>query len=241
MKSIFLPFFLIALCLCSCETSTHSTDVHRHADGDSISLVARDKSGPDSNALRSAVNTNDRENWQKPQMVISRLGDLSVKTVADIGAGTGYFTMRLARKSKKVIAIDIDEQFLSYIQRRLSSTRDAQELDIETRLTQADDPSLKPNEADLVLIVNTYAYIQDRVTYFEKVWSGIAENGQLVIVDFKKELLPVGPPVEEKIDVQAVISELDSAGFGPFVVDSTALTYQYMLTAYKSPSNPESP
>jgi len=84
-----------------------------------------------------------------------------------------------------------------------------------------------------VLIVNTYPYIEDRVTYFKKVWSGISDQGQLVVVDFKKAHLPVGPPLEEKIDAQTVIAELDSAGFGAFVVDSTALTYQYMLTAYK--------
>ncbi len=54
-----------------------------------------------------------RAEWQKPEWVIEQLGDLTGKTVADIGAGTGYFAFRIARKAKKVIAIDIDERFLN--------------------------------------------------------------------------------------------------------------------------------
>jgi SAM-dependent methyltransferase len=179
----------------------------------------------------------DRENWQKPQMVISRLGDLSDKVVADIGAGTGYFSMPLARKAKKVIAIDIEQQFLDYINRRLRNSPDHKSLNIETRLTREDDPNLQTAEADLVLIVNTYAYISNRVAYFTKVWKGLKPDGRLVIVDFKKEPLPVGPDMEDKLDAKQVSAELDSAGFRTVTVDYTSLDYQYTLTAEKRKSS----
>ncbi len=175
----------------------------------------------------------DRENWQKPQMVISRLGDLSDKVVADIGAGTGYFSMPLARKAKKVIAIDIEQQFLDYINRRLQHTPDRKSLNIETRLTKEDEPNLAAAEADLVLIVNTYGYISHRVDYFSKVWKGLKPAGRLVVIDFKKEPLPVGPATEDKLDAKQVSAELDSAGFRTLTVDYTSLDYQYTLTAEK--------
>lgn len=179
------------------------------------------------------LDRSDRENWQKPQMVISRLGDLSDKVVADIGAGTGYFSMPLARKAKKVIAIDIEQQFLDYINRRLLNTPDRKSLNIETRLTNPDDPKLAVAEADLVLIVNTYGYISNRVAYFQKVAKGLRPGGQVVVVDFKKEPLPVGPPTEDKLDATQVSAELDSAGFRTRSIDYTSLDYQYTLTAEK--------
>lgn len=173
----------------------------------------------------------DRENWQKPQMVISRLGDLSDKVVADIGAGTGYFSIPLARKAQKVIAIDIEQQFLDYIHRRLKNSSDRKSLNIETRLTTPDNPNLGPTEVDLVLIVNTYAYIDGRVDYFKKVHAGLKPAGRLVVIDFKKEPLPVGPAPEFKLDAQQVSAELDSAGFRTLSVDYTSLDYQYTITA----------
>lgn len=175
----------------------------------------------------------DRENWQKPQMVISRLGDLSDKVVADIGAGTGYFTMPLARKARKVIAIDIEQTFLDYINRRLSHSSDRNNLNVETRLVKPEDPMLEPGEADLVLIVNTYGYISQRVDYFSKVRRGLKPAGKLVVIDFKKEPLPVGPPTETKLSSSQVSAELDSAGFRTVTVDFNSLEYQYTLTAEK--------
>lgn len=175
----------------------------------------------------------DRENWQKPQMVISRLGDLSDKVVADIGAGTGYFSMPLSRNAKKVIAIDIEQQFLDYINRQVSRTSDRNSLNIETRLTVASDPSLDSAEVDMVLIVNTYPFISNRVAYFKKVCRGLKPDGRLVIISFKKEPLPVGPPPEEKVSAERVTSELDSAGFKTIGVDVESLDYQFTLTAEK--------
>lgn len=175
----------------------------------------------------------DRENWQKPQIVISRLGDLSDKVVADIGAGTGYFTMPLARKAQKVIAVEIEQQYLDYINRRLSRTPDKEGLNVETRLTAPNDPALKAGEADLVLVVNTYAFIESRVDYFQRVHKGTAAGGKVVVVDFKKEPLPVGPPMEEKVEPGLVIGELEAAGFEHVGTDVTSLDYQYIVTVVK--------
>lgn len=228
MRYILPAVLVVLLLVLSCSEENSGRD---SVQGSAMPSVGVD---PDTSfMLPEDAGNRDRENWQKPQMVVSRLGDLSDKTVADIGAGTGYFTLRLARKAKKVIAVDIEERFLDYINRRLKRMRDGEDLHIETRMTVADDPSLNPGEADLVLVVNTYAYIGNRVAYFTKVHEGLAPNGRLVIVDFKKMNLPVGPPLEEKVSASLVQSELDSAGFHVTNIDVTSLDYQYTVTAEK--------
>jgi SAM-dependent methyltransferase len=178
----------------------------------------------------------DRGIWQKPEMVISLLGDLEGKTVADIGAGTGYFTFRLVPRAKKVIGIDIDRrfiQFLDSVKVRLPATyRDR----FETRLAQLDDPLLRPAEADAVMIVNTYGYMGNRVQYLKTLIRGIKPGGQLLIIDFKKNNLPVGPPDEFKVALGQVEKELITAGFSISKVDKDALDYQYIVIA-QNPSS----
>ncbi|MBP6810431.1 MAG: class I SAM-dependent methyltransferase [Saprospiraceae bacterium] len=175
----------------------------------------------------------DRGIWQKPELVISFLGDIKDKTVADIGAGTGYFTFRLVPKAKKVIGIDIDPRFINFLDSvkvRLPAVyRDR----FESRLAEYDDPLLQPEEADDVVIVNTYGYIENRVEYLKILHKGIAPGGQLLIIDFKKNNLPVGPPDEFKVSLTQVEHELSAAGFKIKKVDKDMLDYQYIILANK--------
>jgi len=133
-----------------------------------------------------------RQTWQDPAYVIEALGDLQGLTVADIGAGTGYFTFQVAAPARKVIAVDIEQRFLNYIEDRKAEMYDRQLAGkIETRLTTASDPGLDTAEADVVLMVNTIAYINARQAYLERLRTGIKPGGRLVIVDFKPGKLPV--------------------------------------------------
>lgn len=227
------PLLVLVLGLAACRNTATPLDqgVHPlHADS---TLVDDGPILPTNDSLSQnylGLDDADRENWQKPQIVISSLGDLSDKVVADIGAGTGYFTMPLARQAHKVIAVEIEQQYLDYINRRLARARDKRTLDVETRLTSTDDPALHPQEADVVLLVNTYSFIEQRVAYFKKVHAGMALGGRIVIVDFKREPLPVGPSLENKVAPETVIVELDSAGFDHQKTDLESLDYQYILT-----------
>ncbi len=167
--------------------------------------------------------------WQQPSLVIRKLGSLKGKTVADIGAGTGYFAFRLAESAEKVLAIDIDPRFLDHIRHKLDTLSNKENLNIETRLTAMDDPAIAPGEADLVLLVNTYHHIENREDYFKKVKSRLDENGVLAVVDFKKTELPVGPPPHLKLTPSEVRNELQSAGFREFEIDSVSLEYQFLI------------
>jgi len=173
----------------------------------------------------------ERKNWQNPQLVIEKLGDISGKIIADIGAGTGYFTFRLAPLAQKVIAIDIDDRFLSYIEDKRDQSPEEIYQKIEIRLSQPEDPLLKNSETDIVLIVNTFHFINNRIDYLKKVKQGIRDGGKLVIVDFKGGNMPVGPSEDTKISPSMVVDEVMKSGFGDVNIDLTSLQYQYIIIA----------
>jgi SAM-dependent methyltransferase len=175
----------------------------------------------------------DRGIWQKPNMVISLLGDLEGKTVADIGAGTGYFTFRMVPRAKKVIGIDIDRRFINFMDSVRVRLDDRYRDRFETRLAKPDDPLLKPEEADAVVLVNTYGYIGNRIQYLKTLWKGMAPGGRLLIIDFKKNNLPIGPPDEYKVALNQVQRELITSGFTIDKIDQAALDYQYIVLAQK--------
>lgn len=175
-----------------------------------------------------------RQEWQNPGLIMDRLGDLDQKTIADIGAGTGYFTFRLAAQGATVIAIDIDERFLEYIeQRRAELYRQDTGENIFTRLSLADDPLLDTSEIDHALLVNTYYFLVSPVEYLTKVYDALKEEGSLIIVDYNTENIPVGPAEEFKVDPGKIKAELEQAGFTSITLDTSSLKYQYLITAKK--------
>ncbi len=181
-----------------------------------------------------------RAEWQKPELVLASLGDLAGLTVADIGAGSGYFTFQLSTKAERVLAIDIDQRMLDYIDTK--KTEQSIGNNVETRNTLPDAPGLVDGEADVVLIVNTYHHIEMRIDYLRKLARGLAPAGRLVIVDFFKRELPVGPPPHMKLSPDDVLQELETAGFIPAVTDTNSLPYQYLIIATipQQPSDPQS-
>ena len=181
-------------------------------------------------ALLKKFENPNRSKWQKPEEVIAMLGDLEGRIVADIGAGSGYFAFRLNKAGATVFALDIDEQFIGY----MDSVIAAKALtDIQTRLVPEDDPELQPNEIDHVIIVNTYHHIHDRKVYFSKVLNALKPGGKLMVVDFHKREIPFGPPVEMKLDYSKVLEELRQTGFNDFVTDTITLQYQYIISGIK--------
>lgn len=210
---------LILLAICSCQ----SQDQPHHPDSAGESAPLED--------LVQMDETNDRDNWQAPDRVIDQLGTLTNKTVADIGAGTGYFTFRLLQKAEKVIAVEIDERFINYLDNRVSKWPDSLAQRLETRLADPQNPHLQAAEVDVVLVVNTYIYMSDRISYFQNLKQSIRPGGHIVVVDFKKKPMKVGPPQELRMAPHQIEAELLSAGYTNIRVDNTTLDYQYMIRA----------
>ncbi|HMP91306.1 MAG TPA: class I SAM-dependent methyltransferase [Phnomibacter sp.] len=172
----------------------------------------------------------DRDFWQRPDTVFKYLAPLQGKKIMDIGCGSGYFSFKLQEKGATVIAADIDERFLKYV----DSTREARGINaksLQTRKLPPDNPMLAKREADVVLIVNTYHHLENRTDYLRKIKAGLKGSGYVVIVDFLKKQLPVGPPPELKLSSDEVVRDLKMAGFSTFKVEETVLPYQYMVLA----------
>ncbi len=172
----------------------------------------------------------EREKWQKPDVIIQSMGDLKNKTVVEIGSGTGYFTLRLAKAGAHVLACDVDDRFINYLRHRIDTT-DISPGNIIPRKVAFDDPMISQETADLALIVNTYHHIDHRSEYFAKVKKGLKQDGILVVIDFKKEETPMGPPKEIRVPPEQVRSELQEAGFSDFDIIVDMLPYQYIVKA----------
>lgn len=173
-----------------------------------------------------------RREWQNPDLVISLLGDISGETVLDIGAGSGYFTFKLAVEAEKVIALEVDPNALEYINEQKVVLGNWTK-NIEARLTPPDVPNLLGNEVDKVLIVNTYSLLPSRTQYLLRLLDGMKNGALLVIVDFKLGEIPVGPSDEFKVSPRTVRKELRAAGFDEIKIDIDELSYQFIVTAKK--------
>jgi tRNA uridine 5-carbamoylmethylation protein Kti12 len=118
-----------------------------------------------------------REEWQYPGLIIQKRGDVSGKKVGDIRAGTGYFSFRLAKLAKKVIAIE------------------------------------------------------NRIEYFSRLVNKLGKDAMVIIVDFKKEEMPVDPPFRIKLSEITVVNELVQAGYPNINLDKSSLPHHYIITA----------
>ena len=170
----------------------------------------------------------ERDSWQKPEAVFDALGVKEGSWVADLGAGTGYFSVRLSRRvgaSGKVYAIDVEPKLVAYLRDRAAREKLA---NVESVLAAYDDPRLPDSSVDLVLIVDTWHHIDARLKYLDRLRKVLRPGGRVAIVDYKAGDIPVGPPPEHRLAREAVLAELEKAGWEK-VSESEALPYQYVL------------
>lgn len=173
----------------------------------------------------------DRTIWQKPYVVIAKMGDLTNAVIADIGAGSGYFSFRFIHQASKVIAIDIEPQLIDMMNAEKMYYKQEIQNKFEARLAAVDDSKLSPNEIDIAFLSNTYCYLENRVNYLRNLKSKFKSKGRIVIVDFKKKLTPFGPDQKHRLAQAEVEQELLEAGYQIVESDDTSLQYQYIIIA----------
>jgi ubiquinone/menaquinone biosynthesis C-methylase UbiE len=169
----------------------------------------------------------ERDAWQKPDELIRALNLGDGQVVCDVGAGPGYFALRLARtvgSAGLVYAVDVEPRLLDTLRQNL---RKAGAANVVPVLAHADDPLLPPAACDVVLVVNTYHHFPDRVAYLRRLARSLRRGGRLVNVDFTKEA-PLGPPPAERISREEFLKEADSAGF-KLAAEHKFLPHQYAL------------
>jgi SAM-dependent methyltransferase len=169
-----------------------------------------------------------RDEWQKPAETAAALGLRPGAIVADLGAGTGYFSRYLSKAVSPggiVLAVDTEPKMVAHIGARVRKEGTANVVPV---LAVPDDPFLPAGRVDRVLIVDTYHHIDGRLGYFDRIKRSLAPDGRVAIVDFHKRPLPVGPPLEHKLAREFVIDEMRQAGWS-LADEKTFLPYQYFL------------
>lgn len=169
----------------------------------------------------------DRDAWQRPEQIMDALLIAEGSAVADLGAGGGWFTIRLADRvgpNGIVYAEDIQPQMIEAIKRRVSR---AQLTNVVTILGTPYDP-LIPRPVDAVLIVDAYHEVEEPVVMLRNVAAKLKPTGRLGIVEFKKDGWGPGPPMDERVDPERVIRDAEAAGLR-LVSMENFLRYQYLL------------
>lgn len=173
----------------------------------------------------------ERDDFQKPDEVMEALAFEPGEIVADIGAGTGYFTVRIARavgSEGKVLAHDISPEMLGFLERRI----EAEQLEnVELKKVERDDAMIPDKGVDTIIMVDTIHYIKERTPYVEKLRKGLKPGGRFVIIDYRVkpwEERPWGPPPQQQIPKDQLNSEIEAAGFKR-VADHDFLPEQYFM------------
>lgn len=166
-----------------------------------------------------------RDAWQKPEEVIAVLKLAPDAVVADIGSGTGYFAVRLARAVPrgKVYGADAEPDMVRFLNARAAKESIG---NLSSHAAGEDGPNL-PSQVDLALVVDTYHHIPQRSRYFERLKSSLRSGGRVAIVDFKLDS-PTGPPVQHRIPPEQVKAEMERAGYR-LAERPDFLPYQYFL------------
>jgi predicted methyltransferase len=175
----------------------------------------------------------DRDLWQPPDQIMDALGIAEAAVVADVGAGGGWFTVRLARRvgpNGMVYAEDVQAEMLSAITRRVRSEGLINVLPV---LGEKNDPKFPPTargKLDAILLVGAYPEVdpEERVTMLKNLAAALKPSGRIGVIDFKLNGGGPGPPMEDRVDPQVIVTDAKSAGLR-LLSQESFLPYQYFL------------
>jgi ubiquinone/menaquinone biosynthesis C-methylase UbiE len=197
-----------------CGAPTHDATSHRRFD--------------DPTYWSSVFDDPARAAWQKPDQVVAALRLQPGQCVADLGAGTGYFSRLLSAAvgpTGTVLAVDPEPNLIAHLRERSEGEGTANVVPI---LASNDNPRLPAGLVDVVLIVDTYHHIDDRIAYLRRLRRALRGAGRIAVVDWQKRPMPVGPEMDHKLARELVVDEMNAAGYR-LSDEPTFLPYQYFL------------
>jgi len=169
-----------------------------------------------------------RDAWQKPRELVAALALAPGVTVADLGAGTGYFSRHLSAAvgpDGSVLAVETEPTLVAHLRDRAQRE---QTVNVVPVLASFDNPRLPRGGVDLLLIVDTFHHLDHRRAYLPQLARALRPGGRIAIVDWKAGELPEGPPPDHKLPREQVIAEMQAAGF-TLVAEPDVLPFQYFL------------
>ncbi len=170
----------------------------------------------------------DRDAWQKPDQVMQALGIADGSVVGDLGAASGWFTIRLARfvgPNGLVYAEDVQNPMIEAIERRVKREGLS---NVRTVLGDTRDPRLPAGELDAILIVETYHEMEDPVTLLRNAAKALKPQGRIGIIDYRKDGLGPGPSLEDRVDPETIVRDANAAGLR-LLKRETFLPFQFFL------------
>jgi SAM-dependent methyltransferase len=182
----------------------------------------------------------DRDLWQPPDQIMDVLGIAEASVVADVGAGSGWFTVRLARRvgpNGVVYAQDVQQEMLQAIKRRVEREGLT---NVRTVIGEGSDPRLLRNSLDAILIVGVYNEIGDKIEMLRNLAAALKPQGRIGVIDFKLSGGGPGPPMEERVDPQIVVRDAARAGLR-LLSQESFLPYQYFLVFAKAAASTSKP
>jgi predicted methyltransferase len=177
----------------------------------------------------------ERDAWQKPDALVKALALEPGMTVADLGAGTGYMSRRLSEAvgpRGTVFAVDPEPNLVAHLRARAERERTANVVPV---LASSDNPRLPTGGVDLVLILDTYHHLDDRLRYLRDLARVLRPGGRVAVIDWHKRPLPVGPDLDHKLAREQVVAEMTAAGWA-LDSESDVLPYQYFLLFRRKPA-----
>lgn len=173
----------------------------------------------------------ERDQEQKPALVVEALGLKPGMQVADLGAGSGYFTRRFVEAvtdTGKVYVIDVEPEALRYVEESLIHLH--RPYNAEFILARPDNPKLPVESVDLLFVCNTYHHLGEQVTYFRNLKSAFKPGGGIAIVDYYHDERSgkLGFPKHHLVPRDRVVQDLTAAGY-KLVNEHTFLPKQYFL------------
>lgn len=174
------------------------------------------------------LDRNERVQEEEPDVALDALGLKAGSTVADVGAGSGYMTIRMAKRvgpAGKVYANDIQPQMLSLLRQRLEREKIA---NVDLVLGTYDDPRLPANAIDLILLVDVYHEFSEPQAMLRRMRESLKPGGRLVLLEYRKEdpSIPIRP--DHKMSVAEAKTEVEAEGFTLTNVDER-LPRQHIL------------
>jgi ubiquinone/menaquinone biosynthesis C-methylase UbiE len=163
-----------------------------------------------------------------PDRVVRALKLKKGQTIAEIGSGPGYFTLRLARavgKNGSVLAVEVEPKLITILRHRLEKERVAS---VTPVLSLAQDPFLPPCACDFILAVNVFHHFRELPAYLRRLKRSLRRGGRIANIDFHKRELPIGPPADHKLSREDFLKAARRAGLR-LVAEPTFLPHQYFL------------
>ncbi|NJD54307.1 MAG: methyltransferase domain-containing protein [Candidatus Methanoperedens sp.] len=160
-----------------------------------------------------------------PEIILDKLHLTGEMVIADLGCGTGFFSIPASKRVKKVFALDIQQEMLDIL---LDKIKKEKITNIETLLSGESFIPLPDNSVDLLLMVNVFHELGDKLSILKEVKRVLGKSGRLVIIDWEKIEMDFGPPFEERFDEKEVIDICNTNGF-KVIEQSYAGLYNYLL------------